>query len=202
MIRWLSLLITGAAFRGNEERSSTGPLLGEIECVSSKGAHERTETEMGQVNPRVIRQLLNEGTPVSTDASRLSPSYEAEVKEQLTKYFAGKQAQPGDDEFDLMVADWTTILQDVVPEYRLAEVFVNVRRTRTTTFSLEPSEICGAWQQMKDAEKVLRPTKVSAFAKNVCPDCNGTGTKLVKKTDFDLGREYVDGQACKHENFE
>src|ERR1051326_985974 len=145
---------------------------------------------MERVNPQAIKRLLNEGTPLSTEDLPLSPSYGAVVAEQLTKYFAGKPVQPGDDEFDLMVADWTGILQEIVPEYRLAEVFANVRRNRTKTFALEPSEICAEWDRMKHAERALRPAQKPAFAKDVCKDCNGTGTKLIKKMDFELGREY------------
>jgi hypothetical protein len=154
---------------------------------------------MAQTNPQAIKQLLNEGTPVSTGDSRLSLSYGAVVAEQLTNYFAGKPAQPGDDEFDLMVADWTRVLQDVVPEYRLAEAFINVRRNRPTTFALEPSEICAEWDRMKLAERSLRPTAAPVFAKEVCKQCNGTGTRTFKRFDSVLGREYEYGEACDHQ---
>src|ERR1041384_2836852 len=153
---------------------------------------------MAQTNPQAIKQLLNEGTPQSIADSRLSLSYKAVVTAQLTRYFAGKPIQPGDDEFDLMAADWTSILQDAVPEYRLAEVFENVRRNRTTTFALEPSEIRAEWDRMKIAEKSLRPTDVPVFAKDVCKQCNGTGTRTFKKFDSVLGREYTYGEECDH----
>jgi hypothetical protein len=98
-----------------------------------------------------------------------------------------------------MVADWTNILQHDVPEYRLAEVFVNVRRNRSTTYALEPSEIKAEWDRMKQAERSLRPTQAPVFAKEVCRQCNGTGTRLFKKTDVALGREYEYGEACDHQ---
>lgn len=121
------------------------------------------------------------------------------MAEQLTKYFAGNPAKPGDEEFRVMVATWTEALQDIVPEYRLAEVFVYVRQRRTTTFQLQPEEICTAWRAMKESEKVLRPTQAPVFAKDVCKQCNGTGTRLFKKFDKVLGREYVYGEACDHQ---
>jgi hypothetical protein len=129
----------------------------------------------------------------------LSPSYGAVVAEQLTRYFAGKSFQPGDDEFDLMVADWTMILQNAVPEYRLTEVFENVRRSRSTTFALEPAEIKTEWDRMKAAERNLRPAEHPVFAKDVCKQCNGTGTRLFKAVDKQLGREYTYGEECNHQ---
>lgn len=153
---------------------------------------------MNQVDKQAIQALLNEGSPLSTDTSRLSPSYGAAVAEQLAKYFAGNPAKPGDAEFRLMVATWTETLQDVVPEYRLADVFVWVRRNRSTTFQIDVSEICSAWKQMKEAERSLPPPNQSVWAKDVCKDCNGTGTKLVKRMDFQLGREYTYGEYCDH----
>jgi hypothetical protein len=119
--------------------------------------------------------------------------------DQLNLYFAGNPARPVDEEFDLMVESWTLTLQDAVPEYRLPEVFVHVRRNRVNTFVLDVSEICGAWQQMKAAERALRPTQKPTYATEVCKDCNGTGTKLVKRMDRELGREYVYGEACNHQ---
>ena len=152
---------------------------------------------MAQTNPQAIRALLNEETQNSDEDSAGRSSYRAAINLQLTNYFAGKPVQPGGDEFDLMVDDWTRILQDVVPEYRLAEAFVNVRRNRTTTFALEPSEIIAEWARMKQAERVLRPAQAPVFAKDVCPECNGTGTRLRKRVDVQLGREYTYGEACK-----
>src|SRR5689334_9829244 len=131
---------------------------------------------MEQVSPQAIRRLLNEENPLSTDNSRLSPSYGAVVAEQLTKYFAGNPSKPIGDEFRTMIGTWTETLQDVVPEYRLAECFVYVRQHRTTTFQIQPEEICAAWEAMKQAERALRPTQAPVFAKDVCRQCNGTGT--------------------------
>lgn len=121
------------------------------------------------------------------------------VTAQLTNYFAGKPFQPGDDEFTLMVADWTNILQHYVPEYRLPEVFANVRRNRTTTYALEPSEIKAEWDRMKQAERALRPSESPVYSKDVCKQCNGTDTRVFKRFDKVLGREYEYGEACDHQ---
>lgn len=98
-----------------------------------------------------------------------------------------------------MVETWTDALQDVVPEYRLPEVFVYVRQRRATTFQLQPEEVCAAWNAMKIAERNLRPAEHPVFAKDVCRQCNGTGTRLFKAVDKQLGREYTYGEACDHQ---
>jgi hypothetical protein len=128
----------------------------------------------------------------------LSPSYGVVVAEQLTKYFAGNPSKPGDEEFRLMIGTWTESLQDVVPEYRLPDVFVWLRQNRTSTFQLSVEEVCQAWQKMKVAERVLKPVEKPAFATDVCRDCNGTGTKLRTRRDHDLGMDYVYGEHCYH----
>lgn len=98
-----------------------------------------------------------------------------------------------------MISTWTETLQDAVPEYRLAECFVHVRQHRTTTFQIQPEEIVAAWNQIKQAELALRPTEKPTFAKDVCGQCNGTGTRLFKKIDRVLGREYTYGEDCNHQ---
>src|ERR1043165_169257 len=107
---------------------------------------------MEPVNPEHIKRLLNEGTPQPSVNSNVRDSYVAEVTEQLTRYFAGNPAKPIDEEFDLMVEAWTLTLQDAVPEHRLAEAIAHARRTRNSTFTLDVSEVCTAWQVIKASE--------------------------------------------------
>lgn len=148
-----------------------------------------------------IKRLLNEGEPqASTDSSRLSMSYGHRVAEELTKLFAGNPSRPSENEFRLMVAAWTQVLQDVVPEYRLAEAFVHARRNRNSTFAIDVSEICAAWQQIREAERNALPRlgQYDFRGTNVCPTCNGTGTKLVVKRDNTLGRDYTFATHCSH----
>lgn len=98
-----------------------------------------------------------------------------------------------------MVSEWTRVLQDVVPEYRLAEVFVRVRQTRTTVFAMDVSEICRTWDEMKSAERSLRPATRPIYSKDVCKQCNGTDTRLFKRFDPVLGREYEYAEVCDHQ---
>lgn len=154
---------------------------------------------MEQIKPEQIQRLLNEGTPQPSELPNVRASYAASVMEQLNRYFAGNPARPVDEEFDLMVETWTITLQDLVPEYRLAECFVYVRQHRTSTFQIQVEEICAAWESMKAAERALRPVDHPVFAKDVCKQCNGTGTKLFKAFDKQLGREYTYGAPCDHQ---
>src|SRR5690242_12126543 len=112
---------------------------------------------MEQVKPEQIKRLLNEGTPQSSGIVTVRASYAASVTDQLNLYFAGNPVRPVDDDFDLMVESWTLTLQDLVPEHRLPEVFIHARQNHATTFVLDVSEICSAWNQMKTAERALRP---------------------------------------------
>lgn len=125
-------------------------------------------------------------------------SYGAAVAEQLMRYFAGNPAKPGDREFELMVAEWTRILQDAVPEYRLGDAFVYARQTRNSNFQMDVSEVCAAWKLIQDAERSVPPTGSYEWsrARKVCPDCNNTGTRLVIKRDAQLGRDYTFGIPC------
>lgn len=98
-----------------------------------------------------------------------------------------------------MVATWTEALQDVVPEYRVADAFVHARQHRNSTYLLDVSEVCAAWKVIHEAEKRMPPVGSYEWsrAREVCPDCNNTGTKLVVKRDTQLGRDYTYGTPCE-----
>jgi hypothetical protein len=120
------------------------------------------------------------------------------VSEQLTKMFAGNPSTPDAEEFRLMVATWTEALQDVVPEHRLNDAFLHARRNRSSNFLMDVSEVCGAWGAIREAEKSIPATGSYEWsrAREVCPDCNNTGTKLIVKRDPTLGRDYTYGVPC------
>jgi hypothetical protein len=164
-----------------------------------KVAHEETETVMEQINSERIKQLLNEGTPQPSGHANVRPSYAASVMNQLNRYFAGNPARPVEDEFDLMVEAWTLTLQDLVPEHRLAECIASARRERTSTFTLDVSEVCVAWQRIKVAERESMPRigRYDFRGKEVCPHCNNTGTRLIVKRDPFLQRDYTYGVPCE-----
>lgn len=153
---------------------------------------------MERIKPQAIRRLLKEGSPISEDTRRLSPSYGARVAEQLMKLFAGNPARPSESEFKLMVGAWTETLQDAVPEYRLGDAFVTARQTRNSNFQMDVSEVCAAWTVIREAERSIPPTGSYEWdrARKVCPDCNNTGTKLIVKRDAQLGRDYTYGVPC------
>jgi len=121
------------------------------------------------------------------------------VAEQLAKLFAGNPSRPDEHEFKLMVAAWTETLQDVVPEYRLADAFVHARRGRNSSFLMDVSEVCGAWVQLRETERHALP-RVGQYdyrGREVCPQCHNTGTKLVVKRHPTLGRDYTYGVPCE-----
>lgn len=153
---------------------------------------------MDRINPTAIRRLLNEGSPISEDTHRLSPSYGAKVAEQLMKLFAGNPSRPSESEFKLMVGAWTETLQDVVPEYRLGDAFVHARQNRNSSFVMDVSEVCNAWKVIKEAEKSIPATGSYEWsrAREVCPDCNNTGYRQTIRRDPVLGRDYVYSVPC------
>lgn len=117
---------------------------------------------------------------------------------ELNRYFAGNPARPVEDEFDLMVEAWTLTLQDVVPEYRLGEVITYARQSRSSTFVLDPSEICSAWKRLQVAERAApRVGQYDYRGKKVCPHCHNTGTRLIVKRDPLLQRDYTYGVPCE-----
>lgn len=120
------------------------------------------------------------------------------MADQLTKYFAGSPSKPGDREFLLMVQEWTRVLQDKVPEYRLGDAFVQARQTRNSTFQLDVSEVCAAWNVIREAERYTPPVGSYEWsrAREVCADCNGTGTVLFVKRDPILMRDYTYAKYC------
>jgi hypothetical protein len=119
--------------------------------------------------------------------------------DRLNRYFAGNPARPVEDDFDLMVEEWTLTLQDAVPEHRLAEAITLARQSRTSNFVLDVSEVCSAWQKIKAAERNNAP-RVGQYdyrGKEVCPRCNNTGTRLIVKRDPLLQRDYTYGVPCE-----
>lgn len=113
--------------------------------------------------------------------------------------YAGNPSRPDDDEFRLMIATWTETLQDLVPEQRLNEVFVYARRNRNSNFQMDVSEVCAAWNQIRESERHAMP-RVGQYdyrGTNVCPHCNNTGTRLVVKRDPLMQRDYTYGIPCE-----
>lgn len=115
--------------------------------------------------------------------------------------FAGNPSRPEGEELRVMVAAWTQVLQDVVPEHKLAEAFVYARQNRNSTFQMDVSEVCNGWTKLREAQRMALP-RVGQYdfrGTEICRHCNGTGTRLVVKRDPTLGRDYTYGIICRHE---
>ncbi len=151
---------------------------------------------MERTSPQAIKRLLNEGQPDLETGSRLSRSYGLKVSEQLTKMFAGNPASPEAEEFRLMIASWTETLQDVVPEYRLNDAFLHARRNRNSNFVMDVSEVCNAWNLIKQAEKSAIGRYELSSAREVCPFCNNTGYRVAVRRDPVLGLDYACSIPC------
>lgn len=119
--------------------------------------------------------------------------------EILIKSRAGVAQQLSDEEFEDTLAAWLEVLFGHVPEARLNDTYLHASRNRNTTFPLTQFEMCEAWNQIKAAERSLPPVGTYDWrARDVCPHCHNTGTKLIVKRDEILGRDYTYGVPCSH----
>lgn len=152
-----------------------------------------------------IRKITNfDGLQQQSEITRSLPetahgsrSYAAAVGEILTKSRAGIAQQLSDEEFDFTVDSWVEVLYGHVPEARLNDAYVHASRTRSSTFPLTQYELCDAWNQIRTAERNAPPIGTYDYrGREVCPDCNDTGTKLIVKRDLVLGRDYTYGVPC------
>jgi len=159
---------------------------------------------MQPIDPNTdFKALQTVAKPISEATPRLSPTYGAKVAELLMRLYAGNPIRPSDSEFKLKVADWTQTLQDIVPEHRLLETFTYARRNRDSNYLLDVSEICAAWNRMRETERHILPPafQYDYRGTEVCPECHNTGTKLVVKRDPVLQRDYTYGLVCHHEGY-
>lgn len=112
---------------------------------------------------------------------------------------SGISQQLSDDEFQFTLAAWVEVLYGHVPEAKLNDAYIHASRTRNSTFPLTQFELCEAWNQIKAAERSIPPVGSYEWsrAREVCPDCNNTGTRLVVKRHPVLGRDYSYAIPCK-----
>lgn len=120
-------------------------------------------------------------TKISETTSLSSRTYAAKVGEIIAKARAGSQPQLVGDEFKFAIATWTELLEGFVPESRLNDCYLHARRSRKSTFPLDPSELCAAWQEIHEAERA-RPAATIALRLqgDICERCNGTGYEIVE----------------------
>ena len=121
--------------------------------------------------------------------------------EILAKSRSGITQQLSDEEFNFTLAAWVEVLFGHVPEARLNDVYIHASRNRNSTFPLTQFELCEAWNLIREAERHAMP-RVGQYdyrGTEVCPKCNGTGTKLIVKRDPLLGRDYTYGMFCNHQ---
>lgn len=131
--------------------------------------------------------------------SRLSRSFAAKVAEIVTKARAGLTPQLEQDEFRFLVGQWVETLGGFVPEARLNDCYLHAARNRNSNFPMTATDICGAWKQIREAERLMPPIGSYEWsrAREVCGACNNTGTILVVKRHSVLGRDYTYAQICK-----
>lgn len=119
--------------------------------------------------------------------------------EIVTKSRAGSVSQFTDDEeYKFVVGTWVETLAGVVPESRLNDCYLHAARNRDNSFPMSATDMCNAWKQIKEAERSMPATGTYEWsrAREVCHDCNSTGTILFVKRHAVLGRDYTFGKPC------
>lgn len=112
---------------------------------------------------------------------------------------AGLPSQVVGDEFKFLIGQWVEILGSVVPEHRLHDCYLHSARTRDTSFPMTATDMCTAWKQIREAERSMPPIGSYEWsrAREVCPMCNNTGSRLFVKRDAQLGRDYTYSAPCE-----
>jgi hypothetical protein len=149
-------------------------------------------------NAMVTRPPRKNEDAISGVKSTLSISYAARVSEVITKARAGLTPYLEPDEFKFLVGQWTETLLGFVPEYRLNDCYLHAARTRDTSFPMTATDMCNAWRQIQEAERSTPSVGTYDWsrAREVCSECNGTGTVLFVKRREDLGRDYTYARYC------
>lgn len=136
-----------------------------------------------------------ERSETQTDSAttlNLSKSYAAKLAEIITKSNVGRQ-QFTKNETRIAVGVFYEVLYGVVPEHRLNDCYLLVKRNRVGTFALAPEEMAGAWNQIRESER-YKNNPVKQITHGFCEKCNNTGTWLVRD---DKGR-VIGGRPCSH----
>jgi len=128
---------------------------------------------------------------VSTATSILSKSYAAMLAEIITKSNVGRQ-QFTREETQLAVGVFYEVLYGAVPEQRLNDCYLFVKRNRATTFALQPEELCAAWNEIKAAER-YKNTSTKQLTHGFCEKCNNTGTEVIRQPG------YTNARPCNHQ---
>ena len=128
---------------------------------------------------------------------RWSRSYAARVAEIITKARAGTHQQLDCDEMQLAVASWLEVLENYVPETRLNDCYVKAIQTRSSNFPLGASELCTAWNSIREAEMHSTPHRDMSkqLAGDVCQSCWGTGYEIIKRGKFNYAK------SCEHREY-
>ena len=126
------------------------------------------------------RQMERSETQIdSVTTSNLSKSYAAKLAEIITKSNVGRQ-QFTKEETKVAVAVFHEVLYGVVPEHRLNDCYVFVKRNRAGTFALAPEEIAAAWSQIRQSEMYKRAPDNRQITHGFCEKCNNTGSEPIR----------------------
>lgn len=120
------------------------------------------------------------------ETSNLSRSYAATLGEIITKSNIGRQ-QFTPDETRIAIGVWYEVLFGVVPEHRLNDCYLHAIRNRQNTFGLAPTELCMAWNEIRQSE-MHRQNPVKRLTHGFCEKCNNTGTEIVRKEGLTSAR--------------
>lgn len=128
----------------------------------------------------------------SATTSTLSKSYAAILAEILTKSNVGRQ-QFTKDQTRVAVGVFYEILYGFVPEHRLNDCYIFVKRNRSNTFELKPEEIAAAWIQIRESERYSNnPAK--QLTHGFCNKCNNTGTEVKRDEQYRV----TSARPCSH----
>lgn len=95
------------------------------------------------------------------------------------------------EETQVAVGVFYEVLFGVVPEQRLNDCYVFVKRNRATTFALQPEEIASAWGQIRESER-YKNNPVKQITHGFCEKCNNTGTEVIRQAGYEGARP------CEH----
>ena len=129
----------------------------------------------------------------SCATSPWSKTYAARVGEILTKSRAGNAQQLSDEEFQFALAAWLEVLYGAVPEHRLNDCYVFAKRNRSTTFALQPEELCMAWNEIRQSEMHKQPN-AKQLTHGFCEKCNNTNTEAIRNERGAI----IAGKPCSH----
>src|ERR1051326_7601510 len=129
----------------------------------------------------------------STAISHLSKTYAATLGEIITKSNFGRQQLDPKKEMPLAIAVWYEVLYGVVPEHRLNDCYLFVKRNRTNAFALQPEELSAAWNEIRSNER-YKTNPAKQITHGFCAKCNNTGSEII----YNVQTKRTSARPCNH----